>query len=79
MRQRKKRIQYTMNAYSIANAEGEPWTWQAWHTEDQAARYLAKWQADTKIPLPKHRVVPVRATVRFTNATTAALSKRKFK
>lgn len=73
----KKRTSLTRNAYSIANEQGEPWTSQAWHDPVAAARYLAQWQKDTKIALPKHRVVPVRASVRFTKATIAALRKRK--
>lgn len=72
-----KRVAVTGDAFSIANAEGEPWTWQVWRVEEDAARYLAQWQRSTKIDLPRHKVVPVRATVRFTKATQAALSKRK--
>lgn len=72
-----KRTTMTRDTYGIANEQGEPWTAQTWDKPGEAELYISAWSQMNKIPLPKHRVVPVRVTVRFTSKTRESLKAKR--
>lgn len=50
--------------FGILNHLGDVWTPETFSTENEAAKYLAGYQAANKfMSLGRHRVVPVRVTV----------------
>lgn len=59
--------------FGIENAYGEPWGPRTFDTKDSAQRYLDdKRKAWGSNGLEKHRVVPVRVTVRIVNSKNEA-------
>jgi hypothetical protein len=56
----RKRLSCTWPAYGILNAYGEPWTPRTFGTQGAAQAYLD----NSDFKTAKHRVVPVRVTVR---------------
>lgn len=65
-----KRRQQTWSAFGIANANGEPWTPRTFETAALAQPYLTRakkeWPGGNgEWDLRRHRVVPVRVTVRI--------------
>ena len=55
----------TWSMYGITNRWGEPWTHRTFETEHQAESY----RDNSPFTTQKHRVVPVRVTVRVLETT----------
>ena len=63
-----QRKSVTWSAFGILNGVGQPWTPRTFDTEDAAQDYITDYSYafPGEIDLTKHRVVPVRVTVRAT-------------
>lgn len=57
----KPKLSQTWSAYGIRNAYGEPWSPRTFDSEGGAQAYLD----NSPFKTSKHRVVPVRVTVRI--------------
>ena len=60
------KLSQTWDAYGIANHYGEPWTPRTFDTREAAQDHLDK----SPFKTPRHKVVPVRVTVRIEKVET---------
>ena len=73
MSEKRPKLSQTWNAFGIANAYGEPWTPRTFDTEKHADEHMKGSSHTTK----RHRVVPVRVTVRIITSVKSRAAPRK--